>query len=173
MIEKIRKIKYSMMKPEERYVYDIFTNLVEYYHNDYKNNRYYKHNDVLLFEFNTKNGNFWCHYNKFWSVLKLEFDLNYEQIQYLVKHMVEEHLICKDITPRDISSHTFYSVEEHLICKDITPDSGVDRLTVQVEEHLICKDITPLRTISVTSSGVEEHLICKDIKPIQYRREKL
>lgn len=98
MIDKIKKIKYSRMKPEERHCYDIFTNLEEYYHPKYPN-KYYKYNDVLLFDYNIKNGYFWCHYNRFWLVLESKFDMKYEQIQSLVKYMVEEHLICKDVTP--------------------------------------------------------------------------
>jgi hypothetical protein len=101
MIEKIKKIKYLRMKPEERFVFDIVTNVVEYYHLKYPN-KYYKHNNILLFNYNLINGEFWCHYNKFWSVLESKFNLNYQQIQSLVKYMVEEHLIQKDITPRSV-----------------------------------------------------------------------
>jgi len=99
MLDKIKKIKYHRMHPEERYCYDIFTNLVEYYHPSYPNKKYYKHNNVLLFDYNLENGYFGCHYRKFWSILENEFSMNYQQVQSFVKLMVEEHIIKKDISP--------------------------------------------------------------------------
>lgn len=97
MLDKIRQIKYNRMKPEERWIYNILTNLEEYYHPKYSNNRYYKHKDILLFNHNQNSGHFWCHYSNFWSVLEWKFSLTNDEIRVLIKRMVEEYIIKKDI----------------------------------------------------------------------------
>lgn len=160
MIDKIRKIKYLRMKPEERFVYDIITNLVEYYHKEYPDNKYYKHNDVLLFDYNTKNGNFWCQYSKFWQVLVEKYDLNYNQTQSLVKFMVEEYLI----NDKTIPSYGFNEMEKIIadnkiktINDIITNDNGIG--------NLIKKILRPFKKEKLVTPKMEESLIIKDVKP--------
>jgi hypothetical protein len=167
MLDKIKRIKYNRMKPEERYVYDIFTNLVEYHYKDDINDVYYKHNNVIMFNFKLNSGDFWCDHYNFWSFLQHEYHLNYEQISILVKGMVEEHLIKKDIKP--FANEYIISVgkDEHLIKKDVTPIGGSEISSEGMEEHLIKKDVTPisLQNGFISSVMVEEHLIKKDVTP--------
>ncbi len=159
MIDKIRKIKYLRMKPEERFVFDIVTNVVEYYHKEYPDNKYYKHNDVLLFDYNTKNGNFWCQYSKFWQILTNKFNLEYKEIQTLVKFMVEEHLI-NNVIP----SYGFNEMEKIItdnkikkINDIITNDNGFG--------NLIKKILRPFKKEKLVTPKMEESLIIKDVKP--------
>lgn len=95
--DKIKLIKYHRLKPVERYCYDIFTNLEEYVHKDYPTFTFYKKDDILLFDYNSKNGYFWCDYNKFWNILLSVYKLNEIEIKVLVKSMVEEHIIKKEL----------------------------------------------------------------------------
>jgi len=147
MVDKIKKIKFHRMKPSERFVYEIFNNLVEYYHPEYPNNRYYKYNGELLFNHNLSNGYFWCHHNKFWRILEEEAKLNYNQIQDLVISMVEGCLNQKTLPFS--GSGTLKYVEKGLI--KIEPlIGGTER---ELEEELIKKEIQPHAT-----NNVETHL---------------
>jgi hypothetical protein len=165
MIDKIRKIKYLRMKPEERYVYDIVTNLVEYYHPSYLHKKYYKHNDELLFDYNLENGYFGCHYRKFWSILENDFSMNYQQVQSFVKLMVEEHIIKKDVTTLLNKLLSAEGVEEHIIKKDVTTQCRSGCYLGLVEEHIIKKDVTTGLSKTVLTGKVEEHIIKKDVTP--------
>jgi len=66
----------------------------------YPNWVYYFNNDNnCIFEYNTKNGDFWCNYKKYWTIFYEKFGFNYNQIKYLTKDMVENHFKLKRITP--------------------------------------------------------------------------
>jgi hypothetical protein len=95
----LRKIKYSRLKPEERFLIDILHNVTIFENEEYPNNLYYKYNNEIVFNYNLKNGNFYANNTKIWSILNSKFHLNYQQVSLLIKGMVEEHLKLKEITP--------------------------------------------------------------------------
>ncbi len=170
MLDKIKRIKYARMKPEERFVFDIVTNVVEYYHKDFTDNKFYKHNDVLMFDYNTKNGNFWCQYNQFWKILVEKFNLNYNQTQSLVKFMVEEHLI-NNVIP----SYGFNEMEKN-IKKEIHLIKEAKFL-----KHLIFKQVKDklIKKVEPTCSGSNilpwvdnKNLIKKEVNIISYLKEQ-
>jgi len=138
--EKIKQIKYSRLKLEEIFVLNHITDTEKYIHKDYPTSIFYKKDNVLLFEWNQKNGYFYCSYTKFWSILQSKYNLNYNEIKSLIKRLVEEHLIKTDITPIWFEEIFYVEVEEHLIKTDINPyHCGItDEHTL--EEHLIKKD---------------------------------
>jgi len=191
MLDKIKRIKYARMKPEERYIFDIVTNVVEYYHKDFPDNKFYKHNDVLMFDYNTKNGNFWCQYDKFWKILVEKFNLNYNQAQSLVKFMVEEHLI-NNVRPcygfnemeknikkeihlineaKFLKHLIFKQVKDKLIKKEVRPTCNGANILPWVE-GLNLKEITPLLSTTLEDSWKEIHLIKKEVNIISYLKEQ-
>ena len=157
--EKIRQIKYSRLKPEELFILKNLTDLEEYIHVEYPNSIFYKKDDALMFEWNQKNGMFWCNYHKFWSVLKSSFNIGNNEIKLLVKYMVEEYLIKKDITPKQLIQSKIDFVEEHLVKKDITPKMGCNLPSDVMEDYLIKKDIIPEIGFFTTLSLVKDDLI--------------
>ena len=60
---------------------------------------YFNQNDNCIFEYNTKNGYFWCNYKLYWSIFYEKFGFNYNQVRDLTKDMVENHFNLKEITP--------------------------------------------------------------------------
>lgn len=48
--------------------------------------------------FEIKKQYLWCSYMNVWSVFEKEFSMNYDQIQALIKDVVEEHFKCKGLT---------------------------------------------------------------------------
>jgi len=164
MLDKIKKIKLHRMKPEERFVYEIFTNLVEYYHPDYPNNRYYKYNDELLFNHNLNNGYFWCHHNKFWIILEEKVGLHYREIQDLVKKTVKEQLYCKKNTiPFNRGRVILEEMEVDLIQKKIEPLIG--NTEIELEKELIKKELIPKCETETYMLLSENELIKKEIQP--------
>jgi len=61
---------------------------------------YFNKENKIIFEYNTKNGYFWCNYKLYWSIFYEKFGFNYNQIKYLTKDMVENHFKLGGITPQ-------------------------------------------------------------------------
>ena len=56
-------------------------------------------NNNCIFEYNTKNGDFYCDYKLYWTIFYKKFGFNYNIIRNLTKDMVENHFKLKGITP--------------------------------------------------------------------------
>ena len=100
IIDKIHKIKYSRLKPEEKFLEDKFYNLKEELSDDKPNYISYVLNNEMLFKYDIRENDFWCHYYKIWCVLEFKYSLNYQEITELIKGEVWKHLNLKDVTPR-------------------------------------------------------------------------
>ena len=81
-----------------------FDGLKETTHPDHPDHIFfYKEKDgkkIGWMEQDLKNGYLWCRWDGFWSFLKIEIDLKYSEIQYVVKTMVEQCTERKIGTPR-------------------------------------------------------------------------
>lgn len=119
MIDKIRHIKYSRLKLEERYVLDVINNLTSYINNDYPFSIFFKNNNITLFQWDYKTGYFWCNYTDFWSILQSKFNMDYFDVKNLIKYMISEFLLKSEIRPVGM----FKSFPDKLkqIKKDIEP----------------------------------------------------
>lgn len=56
-------------------------------------------NNTFLWEYNSKCKVLYLSYSSICSILEKEFDLNYNEIQQLIKEQVEEHFKVKGVTP--------------------------------------------------------------------------
>ena len=63
----------------------------------------------------------------FWSRFSNEFSLEYNDIQAIIKFLVEQNLRSKLGTPEKESAFVHYWVEQHLISKLGTPRAGQGR----------------------------------------------
>ena len=97
--DRIRLIKYHRMKPEERFLYDIFVDLDTYIHKDYPTFIFFKRGNDLLFDYNFKNGYFWCDHSKIWHVLQIKYGLTERFIRPLIIKMVKDYLFKNMINP--------------------------------------------------------------------------
>ena len=59
---------------------------------------FYFNDNNCIFEYNKESGNFYCNYEKYWSIFYEKFGFNYNQIRDLTKDMVESHFKLKGIT---------------------------------------------------------------------------
>ena len=71
---------------------DIFSNMIEYYSDEYPKSIFYKHNDKICFELDFKKNITRCRYKGFWEKFKTEFELNDMEIKWLTHYMLGMHL---------------------------------------------------------------------------------
>ena len=92
--EILKKIKYNRLKPEERFLVDIFNNCKEYIDDKrYKDIVFYKNGSKVLFSFDKKELIFRCNYDEIWNVLEKKYKLyNYDKLKLLVSKYAEEYL---------------------------------------------------------------------------------
>jgi hypothetical protein len=104
MNEILKKIKYSRLKQEERYLIDLLNNLIIYISNEYYANGdlinseylYYKYKKDVIFQYNKDSKIFGIDpniYNKF----KNEYHLNEDQINLMIKKYAENYLSLNNI----------------------------------------------------------------------------
>lgn len=78
-----------------------------------------------VWEFDFRNNYLWLRYSTVWSVLETEYSLDYDDVQALVKNVVEEHFKCGGVTPCRIRRIPISQVEEHFNCKGVTPAAAI------------------------------------------------
>jgi hypothetical protein len=162
MLNKIKQIKYNRMKPVEKWVYYIFTDLEEYYHPNYPDNKYYKHKGILLFNHNENSGHFWCHYRNFWFVLEWKFSLSTDEIRILLKRMIVEYVIKKEV--KSVNHGNLNDIEyKNLIKKELIVENVTGYGTDWKDEKLIKKELIPIRDLQGILLTAESDLIKKDL----------
>jgi len=153
------------MKPVEKWVYYILTDLEEYYHPNYPDNKYYKNKGILLFNHNENSGHFWCHYGHFWSVLDWKFGLSTDEIRILLKRMIEEYVIKKEFYVD--SSNAIFEMDldrnKELIKKELIVENVTGYGTDWKDEKLIKKELIPIRDLQGILLTAESDLIKKDL----------
>jgi hypothetical protein len=96
--EFIRDLKYRRMKPEERFMFEMFEGVEIYNSDKYADYELYKKNGDIIVEYDLTIGYFYCCYFKIWSVFVTKFNFNYKQISEFIKGWVVEHFKLEGIT---------------------------------------------------------------------------
>ena len=83
---------------------DILNNLTEYRSPNRPLNIFYKLDNEIVMEMefadqDQNSGYLWVSYTKIWSVFETRFNMEYQQIQGLIKAMVEETYNLRGVTP--------------------------------------------------------------------------
>ena len=81
---------------------------------------FFKGND-FFFEYNSKSGSLWCSRNRVWSFLEKEYSLNYNEIESLIKDMLEKHFNLRGVTPSVLGSVYCIRLEKHFNLRGVTP----------------------------------------------------
>jgi len=92
LTDKIKYIKFSRMKPEEQYIYNIIIDLVHLQHKEQPIFQYYEYKGKLLFGYSLKTKRFWHDYSFKKSITK-KFNIDDYQFYLLMKKMFETYLI--------------------------------------------------------------------------------
>ena len=95
--EKLHKIKYSRLSPEELFLYPIFWKLEECYFNHIPNSIFYKNRDGILFRYEPDKNNFWYHFELIWEILKNKYGIDINTSNKLISEMGDAFLGLKNI----------------------------------------------------------------------------
>ena len=89
----IRDLKLDILFGNKNKIIDKFNEITkdlkviktDVYNGDGQEYIFYNQNNEWIFYQDSKNGYFWCNYNRYWSFFVDEFNLEYKQIQGLTK----------------------------------------------------------------------------------------
>ena len=81
---KIEKIAIKWLNKE-------YGNLIPYETEKYPNYIFYRQDKTVIFDYNKKNDIVYASYNDIWKFFEDYFNMEYEQIQSIMKVWVEEH----------------------------------------------------------------------------------
>lgn len=99
-IDKLEKIINTPGKTAgERFWELVSGTTVRFNFETYPNRIFGFRDDEYVWEYDFKNNYLWLRYSTVWSVLEKEYDLDYSEIQSIVKNEVEEHFKRKGVTP--------------------------------------------------------------------------
>ena len=105
MIDKIKKIKYSRLKEEERFFLETIYEIKPFkLDDDYQQSVFWVKNGKILLEQDFKNGYLRVNYDFIWSVLMVKYGYTYIDTQLFIKDMVERHTNLGSLTPLKVSS---------------------------------------------------------------------
>ena len=85
----------------------------------YPNIIFYFKDDKFYFEYDTKNGYFYCNYDKVWSVFETKYSMRYNEIQLFIKDMVRKHFKFKGVTPKAFDFIFLDKMKKHFKFKEV------------------------------------------------------
>ena len=90
----------KVTKPHEMWFKSIVNNLTHKAvdKEKYPNYIFFFKDNYCFFEYNQKNGTFWCNYDKVWLIFLTKYRMDYQQIQVSIKGQVEEHFKLRGLT---------------------------------------------------------------------------
>jgi len=124
------------------------------YNRDGQEYIYYNSNNKWIFYQDSKNGHFWCHYDRHWNVFALLNVGGYKDIQYFTKYMVEEALNKEVSIPVDNGDSWSSEVEGALNREVATPL----RKSSSFIEAILNRDI-PIPTYT----AIQRHCLIDDV----------
>lgn len=92
ILEKIRLIKKSRLKPEEKFLCDIFWNLKPNFKGKLTNYIYYIYDNKIIFQYNINSKQIYCDYFPVWNKLDKEYNLRNEEIESLIFFYAHRYL---------------------------------------------------------------------------------
>ena len=122
MLDKIKKIKYSRLKEEERFFLNTIDGIESFISDDYPQSVFWKKNGKVLLEQDYKNGWLRVNYKLIWSVFKTKYGYN----------DIDTQLFITDV------------VKRHTNLGSLTPSGSVDCMPVMVDRHTNLESLTPI-----------------------------
>ena len=99
MIDKIKKIKYSRLKEEERFFLEMIDGIQPFTIDDYPESVFWMKNDMVLLEEDYKNGLLYVNYERIRPVFEKKYGYNYTNTQSFIKGKVDRHTDLGSLTP--------------------------------------------------------------------------
>ena len=93
MKDKIRQIKYSRLKEEERFFLEMIDGIEPFTSYDYPESVFCVKNDIVLFEQDFENKWLRVNHELIWLVLQTKYKYHYDDIQLFIKNMVKKYTL--------------------------------------------------------------------------------
>jgi len=123
MLEKIKKIKYSRLKEEERFFLEMIDGIESFTSDNYTQSVFWKKNDKILLEQDFENKWLRVNYDIIWSVFEKKYGYNHIDTQSFINNIVERHTNLGSLTPICSGFDWFVRVERHTNLGSLTPGS--------------------------------------------------
>lgn len=99
-VEKLKTIINGPDKTKEDRFYELIQGLTPKWDKvNYPDSIFYFKGDKLMFEYNQKTEYVWVRYTDFWEIFEVEYKLDYQEVKYFLKGMLEKHFKWKRVTP--------------------------------------------------------------------------
>ena len=135
MLDKIKQIKYSRLKEEERFFLETIDGIEPFKSDKYPQSIFLKKNGVVLLEQDYENGWLRVNYELIWSVFEDKYGYNYNDTQSFIKDAVERHTNLESLTPVSAIHCNSNRVERHTNLESLTPEAQSTILPIVVERH--------------------------------------
>lgn len=122
--DKVRQIKISRFKTEERHLLHIINGIESFTNIDYPNSVFWKKDGIILFEL-LETGCLWCNQKIIWSVFIDKYQYDFIHTHLLIKRILSEYLNLNNIKP---SIHSLNGSHVYNINDDLTPIIDGERL---------------------------------------------
>lgn len=159
IVEKIKSIKFSRLKPEEVYIIKILNNLEIYKFKILPFCMVFKYNGIIMFEYNISNKFFRCNKIYIFDLIKDKYNLTYIDTIDLIKKIVKNHLINDNITIINdlkifISDTNKYGLQE----KDLIKINLADHYMNDIDEINLIKTELNIMTLDNYISMCKKNL---------------
>ena len=121
MIDKIKKLKYSRFKEEERLFLEMIDGIESFTTDQYPESVFWKKNHVILLEQDFKNGWLGVNYKLIWSVFETKYGYNYVDTQSFIKDVMERNTNLGSLTPNLLFMQCVLSMERNTNLGLLTP----------------------------------------------------
>lgn len=127
-IDKIRKIKYSRLKPEVIFIMNKLSNLDQYSHYKFPSSIFYKEGNIVMFRYDKADKTIYCNNEHFWKILKETFKIDYPQIYLLINIYAKYYLNLNDIKPLWVDKFFINDADKKYLVKNYELNSRWLRL---------------------------------------------
>lgn len=164
-MKELRDIKIDLLMCNQNPILDMFRDITDgmgiincdVYNKDGLEFIYYNREREWIFYQDAKNGEFWAHYKRYWSILERKFRLEYEEIQALTKFLVEEALKREVTTSTFIKGFTSLRVEEALK-REVTTSPACPRNPMKLVEEVLKREVATPDLIDFETSILKQEL---------------
>jgi hypothetical protein len=164
-MKEIRDIKIDLLMCNQNPILDMFRDITDgmgiincdVYNKDGLEFIYYNREREWIFYQDAKNGEFWAHYKRYWSILEREFRLEYEEIQALTKFLVEEALK-REVATSLVQEYCWMKTVEEALKREVTTSPACPRNPMKLVEEVLKREVATPDLIDFETSILKQEL---------------
>ncbi len=157
-ISKLTSVEFNEKEKEIiEFINFILSDLIPFKYELYQESMFYMNSEgKWLLEQDNKNDMLWVRYDDFWGVLDKKYLIEYDDIQYLLKYMIEQAFKEKVSTPLIINNKTLPTIEQAFKEKVSTPRGRINTANHGIEQAFKEKVSTPIMDLTTQFNMIEQ-----------------